>query len=168
MSDLLDELKTITAHSKRSILRAMVTNYAEGNRWDHLDAEACTKAADEIDALHVFSLRLLEQPWRDMAEAPKDEPILAWCVHEADPYHLPNGNLTLYGGHVEGLSHVEDGPNILVWGGGWNDQSWEHDGGWMPDWWFQKGSEFEIAAYPVAWMPIPKPPKNIAVVKDEA
>lgn len=34
-----------------SILRAMASNYAAGHRWDHLDGEAVTKAADGIDAM---------------------------------------------------------------------------------------------------------------------
>lgn len=91
-----------------------------------------------------------------MDSAPKDRPILGWCVHEADPYSIPGDShsLTLYGGHVEGLSHVDNGPNVLVWGGGWADC--EDDGGaWMSDWWFRFGSQFEEAANPVAWAPIP-------------
>lgn len=32
-------------------LRAMATNYSGGHSWDHLDGEACSKAADEIKAL---------------------------------------------------------------------------------------------------------------------
>lgn len=91
----------------------------------------------------------------DMSEAPKDRPILGLCVHEADPYHVGEGKLTLYGGHAEGLSHVEDGPHVLVWGGGWDDSSHEYSGGWMPDWWFRFGSEFEEAANPIAWIAIP-------------
>lgn len=32
-------------------LRAMAKNYAGGHSWDHLDGEACVKAADEIAQL---------------------------------------------------------------------------------------------------------------------
>lgn len=35
------------------LLRAMATNYAGGHCWDHLDGEACTKAADEIRDLRA-------------------------------------------------------------------------------------------------------------------
>lgn len=99
----------------------------------------------------------------NMDEAPKDRPILGWCVHSADPYWIEPADatgrevLTLYGGHTEGLSHVEDGPNVLVWGGAWDDRSHEYDGGHMPDWWFLRGSEFEVTANPIGWIDIPEP-----------
>lgn len=32
-------------------LRAMVRNYSEGHRWDHLDARMCAAAADRIESL---------------------------------------------------------------------------------------------------------------------
>ncbi|EGH20993.1 hypothetical protein PSYMO_05600 [Pseudomonas amygdali pv. mori str. 301020] len=37
--------------SQRPTLRAMARNYRNGHSWDHLDGEACIKAADEIDRL---------------------------------------------------------------------------------------------------------------------
>jgi len=92
--------------------------------------------------------------WKKIDEnTPKDRPILAWCVHEADLYFREDGGLTLYGAHVEGLSHVMDGPNIIVWGGSWEDCE-EDGGGYLPDWWFQCGSEFECAANPTHWFDI--------------
>jgi hypothetical protein len=98
--------------------------------------------------------------WQPMETAPKDgTPILGWCDHEADPYFANDGtgNLTLYGGHVEGMSNVEDGPHVIVWGGSWDDRSHEEPtAGYIPDWWFQYGSDFEIAANPTRWMPIPQ------------
>jgi len=103
--------------------------------------------------------QMLAAKWQPMDTAPTDRPILGWCIHEADPYFKSADglNLTIYGGHSEGLSHVEDGPHVLEWGGSWDDRSHEDpNGGWMPDWWFLSGSEFEVAANPVAWMPIPE------------
>ena len=35
------------------VLRAMAHNYRNGHWWDHLDGEACTKAADEITRLQA-------------------------------------------------------------------------------------------------------------------
>ncbi len=35
------------------ILRAMASNYANGNLWDSLDRETCIKAADEIKDLRA-------------------------------------------------------------------------------------------------------------------
>ena len=34
-------------------LRAMAENYSDGHQWDHLDSEACAKAADEIKQLRA-------------------------------------------------------------------------------------------------------------------
>jgi hypothetical protein len=39
--------------SQKSILRAMEHNYRNGHSWDHLDGEAVTKAADEIERLET-------------------------------------------------------------------------------------------------------------------
>lgn len=90
---------------------------------------------------------------RDITQAPTDRPILGWCKHDADPYHLGDGKLTLYGAHVEGLAHCDDGPQVLEWGGGWSD-GYEDGGGSLPGWWFVRGSDFEVAANPIAWAEI--------------
>lgn len=63
--------------------------------------------------------------------------------------------MTIYGGHTEGLSHVEDGPHVVMWGGAFDDSTWEAQGARMPDWWFQYGSSFEVTANPTHWMPLP-------------
>ena len=39
--------------TQEHLLRAMATNYANGHSWDHLDGEACVKAADEIRSLRT-------------------------------------------------------------------------------------------------------------------
>ena len=102
--------------------------------------------------------------WQDISTAPKDRPILGWCVHDADPYFIEpedasgRSRLTLYGGHTEGLSHVSDGPHVLVWGGAWDDSTHEYSGGWMPDWWFRSDSDFEVTANPILWKEIGEPP----------
>lgn len=102
--------------------------------------------------------------WLPMESAPKDgTPIIGFCVHGADPYYDESSDrLTLYAAHVEGLSHVEDGPHVLVWGGGWDDRTYENsEGGYLPDWWFQYGSEFEVAANPVLWKPLALPDNSL-------
>lgn len=96
--------------------------------------------------------------WQPIETAPKDTPIVGWCVHAADPYWIDEKRLTLYAAHAEGLSHVEDGPHVLVWGGAFDDSTWEEPGGSLPDWWFRLGSEFEEAANPTHWLPVPAGP----------
>ncbi len=102
--------------------------------------------------------------WQPIETAPKDREIIVWnkakgsdprcgyceCFDEAQAY--PRGRLCLYHGHAEGLSAGEDGLQIAVWGGGWDDSSHEYSGPWMPDWWFRKDSEFEVALNPTHWL----------------
>lgn len=111
--------------------------------------------------LYVASASFPASAWQPIETAPKDAPVLAWCDHEADPYSLDvdGGSLTLYAAHAEGMGHAETGWHIIEWGGSFSDS--EDDGGaWLPDWWFVVGSEFEIAANPTHWMPLPPPPEG--------
>lgn len=94
-----------------------------------------------------------------MDRAPKDgRPILGLCVHGADPYleDEQKRRLTVYAGHAEGVGHVPDGPHVIQWGGAFDDSTYESPGAYLPDWWFQYGTDFEKAANPVAWAPIPE------------
>ena len=94
--------------------------------------------------------------WLPMESAPKNRAILGWCQHEADPYYLEDGKrLTLYGAHAEGVGHAADGPNIIEWGGAFDDSTWEAPGASLPDWWFVANTDFEVVANPIAWLPIP-------------
>lgn len=116
-------------------------------------------AADRIAALRRHKAVL--DGWRPIETAPKDgTTIIGWCVHDVEPYHdEKTGNLTDYGCHVEALGRVQDGPHILVWGGADSDyDEWSGKTLSWPDWWFRFGSEFEEAANPVAWMPLPTAP----------
>ena len=94
--------------------------------------------------------------WQPIETAPKDQPILAYCNHEADQFLAGDGpSLTPYAAHYEGLSHGGTGLRIVEWGGGWSDEET-----WLPDWWFVANSEFEIAANPTHWLPLPSLPED--------
>jgi len=103
--------------------------------------------------------------WRPIESAPQDRPIVGWCVDEcSDPdcdYSGGNkGRLCVFHAHAEGLSRCGLGPQVLEWGGAFDDSSWEYPNqAHLPDWWFRKGSEFEVVANPTHWMPLPEPPK---------
>lgn len=108
-----------------------------------------------------YNLDLSTSPWKTMDTAPKDRPILAWCVHDADPYVQADGRLTTYAAHAEALTHVADGQHLVEWGGSWEEHDWENPSAnaSVPDWWFEAGSDFERVANPVLWMEVhdPKP-----------
>ena len=100
--------------------------------------------------------------WQPIETAPKDKPILGWCVHEADKYFEEDiGYLTTYGAHCEGFSHAENGVQIIEWGGEYDGRSNdpELDDGYTPEWWFVTGWEFEKPANPTHWMPLPEEPQ---------
>lgn len=99
----------------------------------------------------------------DMSAAPKDRPVLLWN----DPDHnYPNcgycGTLTtgsrlcLYHAHAESCFHAEVGPVVGVWGGGFDDSTYEEpNAGWLPDWWMLHDGIEETALNPIAWAEIP-------------
>lgn len=113
-----------------------------------------------IQAALLASDALAVSGWQPIETAPRDgTPILGWCVHAADIYHDDStGRLTDYACSVEGLGRVEDGPHVLVWGGGGCEyDEWSGISETWPDWWFRLGSYFEQAANPIAWQPITPP-----------
>lgn len=149
----VDQLELLlTLHLKKTYVqqqderqKAMGLSYTE--------AETSDLAKSVLRVLAPFLLNAEGYPMDE--STPKDRPILAWCDHNADPlYEEGTGNMTLYGAHGEGMSYADDGFNVIVWGGGWTD-GYEDGGGHMPDWWFVKDSEFEKAANPVRWWPLP-------------
>jgi hypothetical protein len=96
--------------------------------------------------------------WKNISTAPQDgTPILGWCNHKAEPYYLDKDEsiLTIYGAHDDALSHVSDGPHVVVWGGAYDEGEWS-----VPDWWFLFGSDFDVVANPTHWIPIPCFPKE--------
>lgn len=121
----------------------------------HSDYAEAVAERDELARLRE------DQGWRSMGSAPQDgTPILALCSHEAaESDEDEGGRLPPYAAHVEGLSHVEDGYHVVVWGGEYDDPGDPLEGEppcYAPAWWFRYGSDFEEVANPVAWMPIPK------------
>lgn len=99
--------------------------------------------------------------WFSMGSAPRDTPIIGWCVHSENLYVCEDGRLAPYGAHAEGLGHATDGYHILEWGGAVNSYSWEYPGEnfQVKDWWFVHGSQWEVPANPVMWAPLPAPPE---------
>ena len=113
-----------------------------------LDAAAASRSQELWEQVVVPVQEL-----KPMSTAPTNCPIVAYCKHGADPGPDENGRLSLYMGHAEGLSRVEDGWHVLVWGGAWDDRSLEDPGaGWLPDWWFVNDGTFEVAANPIGWL----------------
>lgn len=91
----------------------------------------------------------------NMNEAPKDQPILAWCDNSICSCARGEGRLCLHHAHAEGLSQAEDGPHIVEWGGSFVDTGeYGEVLAELPDWWFRWDSEWEVAANPIAWQPI--------------
>lgn len=89
-----------------------------------------------------------------MSSAPKDRPILVRFDHDGGDGYYADEGLTLYGAHADGLSHLSgEGWCVAVWGGGFHDSD-EDGGAHLPDWWFQEGSEHEVAVNPVGWVDI--------------
>lgn len=87
---------------------------------------------------------------------PRDRPILAYCDHDAGMSSETNPEMTLYEAHGEGTSYAPTGYHIVVWGGSFDDSTWEYpDQASLPDWWFTEHSEFECAANPIIWWELP-------------
>ncbi|WP_248885816.1 hypothetical protein [Acidithiobacillus acidisediminis] len=110
--------------------------------------------------------KLLESGWLPMESAPKNVPILGFCIHESDPDvdGAGEGKISTYAAHAESLSHVPDGPHVLVWGGEYEEVDWDSGAGFIiPAWWFRFGSDFEEPAAPIAWRPV-FDPSNICIL----
>ena len=108
--------------------------------------------SDSLSMLNLSATAKL----RPIAEAPKDGTvILAWCDHEAASYYCDKtGRLSAYGANAEGMSHVDNGWNLIRWEEGFFDGECH-----LPAWWFLVDGCGETAANPVLWVALPANPK---------
>jgi hypothetical protein len=106
-------------------------------------------------ALSVLQKIASGDDWFDIESAPKDDTeIYVKTCHEKDPYHLGDEVLTIYGVWCEFESHAADGVHTAIYGGGFDDRSYdEPNGANMPDWWFINGGNdgYEIPCNPTHW-----------------
>ena len=101
--------------------------------------------------------------WQPIETAPKDQDVLVWYDHEADPYHDPANphRLTDYAAWAESVN-FKDGKGIAI--ARWFPEQWEsvdeYGGGYLlPAWWFvSENNDYEWVCNPTHWMPLPPPP----------
>lgn len=103
--------------------------------------------------------------WQPIETAPKNQDILAWFDHDADPYQDPNspGRLTDYAAWAEGGDFLD--------GKGWTIAKWQPphfesedeygNGYWLPAYWFaRENGDYERVCNPTHWQPLPGPPTS--------
>lgn len=106
--------------------------------------------------------------WQLIESAPKDQPILVWFDHDADPYRDPENpdKLTPYACHAEGGDFLSGaGVAIARWSEGWHEVEDEYGNGyWMPDVWSAWFNEdfADHVLNPTHWMPLPPAPTQKA------
>jgi hypothetical protein len=90
-------VEAVDKDSREFVLRAMATNYSDSHSWDHLDADACRRGADEIKALRAVVAHprptgdakvLTTQSILDRIEAVAHQADSA--MHSSDERHLRN------------------------------------------------------------------------------
>lgn len=131
----------------QEVIDKLKLKFSSGN---DIPVSRATLTLDEWDVI----LKSLE--WQPMETAPKDRPIVAMCKEECSGELCgKDGRLCLYHAHSEGMSCVGTGYAIVEWGGEWDDRTYDNpNAGYLPDWWFRVGSDFEEAANPICWKPL--------------
>lgn len=100
---------------------------------------------------------------KGMETAPKDQDILVWFNHDADPYQDPNDPLCLtdYAANAEAGEYLPDSGVTVA---RWQDRTWEAEdeygsGYWLPAGWFSRGDfgHYEVVCNPTHWAHIQPP-----------
>jgi len=102
--------------------------------------------------------------WQPIETAPKEQDVLVWYDHDADPYveDKATGRLTDYAAWAES-SGCMNGNGICI--AKWFDPEFETEdeygnGYWLPGMWFCKeNDDYPRVCNARFWMPLPEPPK---------
>lgn len=155
---------------REAVARAICEEEWNGTQhWDHKPEGFKKCYRETADAAIAAVLDAVGMKWKPMETAPKDRPILAWCVKQCSNPGCENESpfgLCLYHAHAEGLASAKPGFNILEWGGSWDVGTWEDPhAGYLPDWWFVRNTDFEVVASPILWTDIEPPTEEMLAVK---
>jgi len=83
-----------------------------------------------------------ENPWKPIASAPKDRPVLVYYDHNADTYYDTENPhcLTAYAANADGVGYVPGyGQIVAMWSDGYHEDDGYEDptgGYWVPGGWF--------------------------------
>ena len=98
--------------------------------------------------------------WQPIYTAPKDQDVLVWYDHDADPYQDPENpdRLTDYAAWCEGGDFLS-GRGFAI--AKWFPQEWEStdeygNGYWLPAAWFSRGDfeDYTSACNALFWQPL--------------
>lgn len=102
--------------------------------------------------------------WQPIDTATKDQDILVWYDHKADPYHVPGEpyRLTPYRTWAESGDFLSgSGVCIAKYHGAFWERADEYGGGdHLPAAWFAlENDKYERVVNPIYWMPLPELPQ---------
>ncbi len=105
--------------------------------------------------------------WQTMESAPRDELILVWYDHDADPYFRADAQThpTDYAVWAECTGDFLKGSGVAFakWQNPVFEATDDYGGGvWLPAWWcaYENG-DYERAVNPTYWHPLPTPPEDV-------